>query len=70
MGLAFAVIGASKFEQNPAIGIAFGLAVGLVVGSVLGTFLKPRSERRTAYPKSHYAGFPSSDLEEGETEKA
>lgn len=70
VGLAFAVIGASKFEQTPAIGIALGLVVGLVLGGVLGSVLKPRSRRRAVYPKRHYSGFPPTDVEEDKAESA
>lgn len=70
MGVAFAAIGATKFEHNPAIGIALGLAVGLAIGGVLGSLLKPRSRRRAVYPKSHYTGFPPTDVEEEKVEEA
>lgn len=70
MGVGFAAIGATQFEQNPAVGIALGLAVGLAIGGILGNLLKPRSSRRRAYPKSHYNGFPSTDVEAEEAEKA
>ncbi|MDQ8196580.1 hypothetical protein QEH56_00385 [Pelagicoccus enzymogenes] len=64
LGASFAAIGATGFAQNPAIGGAFGLAVGLALGGILGNLLKPRSRRSSVYPKSHYNGFPSTDVEE------
>lgn len=61
MGVAFGAIGATSFEQNPVIGIAFGLAVGLAIGGILGRLLKPRSHRRTVYPSKRYRGIPATD---------
>lgn len=61
MGVAFAAIGAAKFEQSPAIGIGIGLAVGLAIGGVAGHLLKPRSPRRTVYPNKHYRGIPPTE---------
>lgn len=63
LGATFAVLGASQFEQNPMTGMALGLAVGVAIGGALGKLFKPRSRRRTVYPRSHYNGFPPTDEE-------
>ncbi|EDY83072.1 hypothetical protein VDG1235_2696 [Verrucomicrobiia bacterium DG1235] len=69
LGVAFGLIGATKLEQQPLVGMALGLAIGLALGGILGTLMKPRSKRRPAYPKDHYIGFPNSNEESEDSNK-
>ncbi|MDQ8186086.1 hypothetical protein [Pelagicoccus sp. SDUM812002] len=70
LGVAFGAIGASSYPGNAAFGIAIGFAIGLAIGGILGSLIKPRSQRRAVYPKSHYSGFPPSDMETAESDEA